>query len=433
MFYLGRGTNESQFCSDQSHLMVLGPPRSGKTTSLVIPNLLSHQGPTLVTSTKTDILDVTQSRLRSKGDVWLFDPSGTLEVPPGVRQLRWSPVDETNSLDRAVVVADTLVDASLGEIRGEGAHWSERAKAMLAPMLLAANIAGLEASDLVSWIDRRDMIEPVAILQAGDQYRAAEILSGLAQAEQRELSGIFSSASGALSCYRFESALKAGTDSNFSTKQFISSSDTVFVISPTSVQKAVAPVVVSLIDQIRAHRYSAGGEVTNKRVMMLLDEMANIAPLPSLPSILSEGASQGVSIMGCLQDLSQAERRWPGMSKGFLTLFGTAIVLSGIADYTTLRNFSELSGRHYVPETQLQISQRSRFTSSVSRSLRLNEKPLFSASDIQRMGDSRAVVFDFRREPGFVELTPYFTLIKGERDLRSIAQRDIASDNVWQR
>ena len=66
--------------------------------------------------------------------------------------------------------------------------------------------------------------------------------------------------------------------------------------------------------------------------LLALDEVANIAPIPDLPAMVSEGAGQGLLVLACLQDLSQARGRWGHAADGFLSLFGTTVVLPGIAD-----------------------------------------------------------------------------------------------------
>ena len=72
--------------------------------------------------------------------------------------------------------------------------------------------------------------------------------------------------------------------------------------------------------------------------------MANIAPLPQLPSLVAEGGSQGLETVACLQDLSQARARWGAAADGFLTLFGWKMLLPGIADMRTLQLVSALAG-----------------------------------------------------------------------------------------
>ena len=76
-----------------------------------------------------------------------------------------------------------------------------------------------------------------------------------------------------------------------------------------------------------------------------LDEVANIAPIHDLPALVSEAGGQGLHVMACLQDLSQARARWGDQAaEGFLTLFQTKLVLPGISDPRTLEALSLVLG-----------------------------------------------------------------------------------------
>ena len=105
---------------------------------------------------------------------------------------------------------------------------------------------------------------------------------------------------------------------------------------------------MGMIDEVknRSFALSSGRERDSSRppLALILDEMANIAPLGSISSILSEGASQKVMLLGALQDLSQARTRWGEASQGFLTLFGSTLVFPGISDSSSLRQLSLVSG-----------------------------------------------------------------------------------------
>jgi hypothetical protein len=72
--------------------------------------------------------------------------------------------------------------------------------------------------------------------------------------------------------------------------------------------------------------------------------------------MVSEGAGQGLLVLACLQDLSQARARWGQAADGFLSLFGTTVVLRGIADTATLRDLSALAGNHQVVSTTISRS-----------------------------------------------------------------------------
>ncbi|MGH9056760.1 MAG: TraM recognition domain-containing protein, partial [Acidimicrobiales bacterium] len=66
-------------------------------------------------------------------------------------------------------------------------------------------------------------------------------------------------------------------------------------------------------------------------------------------AMVSEGGGQGLLTLACLQDLSQARQRWGPAADGFLTLFGTKLVLPGIADLATLDLVSRLAGEVDIP------------------------------------------------------------------------------------
>ncbi len=112
---------------------------------------------------------------------------------------------------------------------------------------------------------------------------------------------------------------------------------------------------MGLIEEIRAATYAdaarrlAEGDVVDPPVLLALDEVANVAPLPDLAGIVSDGAGQGLLTLACLQDLSQARVRWGHAVEGFMSLFGTKVILPGIGDLRTLELVSALAGETDVP------------------------------------------------------------------------------------
>jgi type IV secretory pathway TraG/TraD family ATPase VirD4 len=176
------------------------------------------------------------------------------------------------------------------------------------------------------------------------------VLAGLAATDSRELSGIWSTTAGVLAAYRSEAALATSRAPNFDPRTMATSADTVYVCAPARHQGMVAPIVVAFVEQLRAGAYGLSATGTPfEPVVLALDELANVAPLPDLPSLVSEGGSQGVMTLGCLQDLSQARQRWGPAADGFLSLFGTKVVLGGIADLSTLDLVSRLGGEIDMP------------------------------------------------------------------------------------
>ena len=89
---------------------------------------------------------------------------------------------------------------------------------------------------------------------------------------------------------------------------------TLYVVVASELQQHLAPIIAGVIRDMRSTAYAAAaadglpgtGARDRVPVLLVLDELANIAPLHDLPTLVAEGGSQGVVTLACLQDLSQA-------------------------------------------------------------------------------------------------------------------------------
>ncbi len=166
--------------------------------------------------------------------------------------------------------------------------------------------------------------------------------------DPRELSGIFSTASSVLAAYRTDGALENAERPSLDFDAFLTGTDSCYILGTGEQQRHLAPLIAGLIGDVRHAAYARSSQGHHGRALLVLDELANIAPLDDLPALVSEGASQGVVTLACLQDLSQARSRWGPAADGFLSLFGTKVVLPGVGDRRTLEAISLLAGDHDV-------------------------------------------------------------------------------------
>ncbi len=333
----------------QCSTLVLGPPRSGKTSSLVIPNILLTDGPVVSTSTKPDVMWATAPSRSRDGWAFLYDPSGEVDCPPGVERVGWSPLTTAAQWDAAVVTAEAMVGASrLSGPRSGEHHWTERAGALLSTLLHAAAMEGLPMRDVLRWIDRHNGVPALEILAsaAGEDAPATDLLAGIVATDSREQSGIWSTASGVVAAYRTRGALASTHVAPLDLEAFCDGPHTLYICSTGRRQRQFAPLVVAIVGDVRDAAYTRSRDGhTDPPTLLALDEVANIAPIPDLPAMVSEGAGQGLLVLACLQDLSQARGRWGPAADGFLSLFGTTVVLRGIADTATLRDIERAGGR----------------------------------------------------------------------------------------
>ncbi len=89
-------------------------------------------------------------------------------------------------------------------------------------------------------------------------------------------------------------------------------------------------------------------------LLLALDEVANIAPIRSLPRLLSEGIQQGIVPVLGVQDMSQARARWGEHETA--TMWSTPalrLVLAGVADPYTAQLVSDACGEQLVWRAQI--------------------------------------------------------------------------------
>lgn len=412
--YLGMGRQGLAFAPPQQGMLVLGPPRSGKSSSLVIPNALLAAGAVVSTSTKPDVLAATAPERVEMGRCWLFDPFGMTPAPPGVRQLRWSPVLGCGDWDTALKTARamTLAARPSGYL-GDQSHWTERAEALLAPLLHAAALEDAGIEQVMSWVNRHEIDVPLGILSmAGGTPQ--DSLFGLSETDPRELSGIWSTAAGVLSAYKSDHVVALAREPNFDPWVLQRTADTVYICASGRDQALTAPLVLGLLEQIRAGAYQSTaaaaqrGQWPGPPVALLLDEAANIAPIPDLPSIVSEGGSQGLVTLACFQDLSQARARWGQAADGFMTLFGTNVILGGIRDMRTLDDISRMAGEVDVPHNSVTRRPFPIGRQHPSVTLSTRRQPRLPVDAIAQLRPGQAILLNGSRPPSLLPLTPWY-------------------------
>jgi type IV secretory pathway TraG/TraD family ATPase VirD4 len=290
---------------------------------------------------------------------------------------------------------------------------------LLAPLLHAAALGERPIADVLRWILQHDLDPAGKALEAHRAELANDILLGIARTDARERSSIFSATAGVLAAYNADTARRGAAESNFDAARFVCSTDTVYITAPAHKQALAAPLIVALLEQIRyaayhshedpAARVRAGGEHAagarggggGRRaapVLWCLDEVANIAPIHDLPALVSEAGGQGLHVLACLQDLSQARARWGDAAEGFLSLFQTKLVLGGVADTRTLEAISLVLGeydRHLISHTAGRSQSHALLaphTDSEGVSYGTQRQRLLSAGEVHRLPDGHGLV-----------------------------------------
>jgi len=419
--YLGRGISGDAFSGAERSTLVLGPSRSGKTSALIVPNLLMTTHAAITTSTKDDVVKLLATSRRDVPQL-IFDPSGTVETPRGTTAISFSPIRLARTWDGALLTARSLVNARQAFHGSQNRdHWAERASALVAPLLHAAALQGLSLKKFSRSIDRRDGTEGLEILlnSYSHDHQSIALLQGILATDDRERSGIWSTASGLLDGLRTDAAQSTSRFPELDVSSFLETKSQLHIVAPSRHQSIMTPLVVGLIEEVVHRTYQDFHQ--GARLTLALDELANVAPLPTLPSIVSEGGGQGVITMACLQDLSQARARWGVSGESFLSLFPTSLVLPGIADRPTLELLSALGGRNQRSQISQSLGRRGRVSGGVKSE---REQIRLTPSDVAHGRNGMALGLGPTKQMEWIRLTPYFREERFARYLERSTERE---------
>ena len=291
------------------------------------------------------------------GSVKVHDPFGS-EYPE--LSMKWSPLAdcEDPSVCYRRVAAMTAV---AGQGVQDGDHWRGGAAAILRAYFHAAALEGLPVSVVRRWLTAQETRDPTAILRLSSSPGAmwADDLDAVKLLGDRERGSFYSVARNTLEATSEPTVLASCSSNELDIDEFLDSRSSLFIIFPSHQQQAIAPLMAGLVDSIaqRASELAAkrGGQL-DPPLMPALDEVANIAPLQSLPSLVSEGGGRGIVTLWATQSLAQLRDRY-GIEKQAAILAATTakLIFGGLSNGEDLHNISSWAGEERQSMTSTQL------------------------------------------------------------------------------
>lgn len=406
---LGRETTTHQqvwAAGDDSVLMV-GPPGSGKTASFIIPAIVEAPGAVVATSTRDEVVSRTAKwRQRDSRPCWVFAPQLDVEVD-GVDELRWSPLAGCDNPLTAITRAAALVKggAGFGSSTTNADFWEASGIAVMRCYLLAAATGGKTMADVLSWAASPAASEPAKLLSSIAPGWATE-LRRVGTGPGNLVSSIWAGVRRSLDCFSDPRVLAAcSTGTNFDIGEFLKSKGTAYLVGSGSSQLSVAPLIAALVEAIAdtARQPKGRGNLTVP-LSLILDEAANIAPLPSLPTLLSEGGGSGIQTLVVLQSLAQGRHRWSLPEMDAMWDASTIkLILPGMSHAADLEAISKLCGE--IEETR---TAKTTGSGGASTSEQAQSKPAWTPEQIRGLQTGHALLLPRRLRPVEIESEPYW-------------------------
>ncbi|WP_263730457.1 type IV secretory system conjugative DNA transfer family protein [Cellulomonas sp. SG140] len=411
-YRLGSLRGRDLWCTVEDSVLLVGPPRMGKGLHLVIPWVLDAPGPVVTTSTRPDTLAVTvRARRRQSRPVAIFDPQRLAGIAGG---LAWSPIRGCEAPHTAMVRARGLAaGAGLGKSVTDADFWAGQTETALRCLLHAAALDGRRTIDLYRWsLNPALADDAITIL---NRYSPAEgwadALDTVVHSDPRTRDSIWLAVRQALGAMADPDVLatldpKPGTE--FDPATFLRESGTLYLLASSVAAASCAPLIAAFVEDItetaRTLAARAPGARLDPPLLLALDEIANLTPLPSLPSLMSEGGGSGITTLAVLQSLAQARNRWGEHAADTIWDAATVkVVLGGLGKYRDLDEVAQLLGHiDELVETRTAGRGGDRSSSTSVRSV-----PVMPPAVLRTLPFGTGVLLLRQTKPTVIDLCPW--------------------------
>jgi type IV secretion system protein VirD4 len=389
--------NGSTLTSDApAHALVVGPTRSGKGVSFVIPNGYVWQGSSVWFDPKRENAAALAAHRKALGDkVFVFSP--------GERHShRYNPPDFVNRDER--MATDCLVVASF-LIPDDGREiWGRSARILLAAMigfvLAAKQFEGRRHLRAVAELTttQADFRDVLKLLLKGEQDNVPQWVSDgfnqfIAIEPETRNSALFNITT-ALGPWNNEliAAVTAATD--FDIRNLRRERMAIFIGCSIAQLEIFRPVLKLLIQQIHDQLMSAPpGKAEPYQVLMMIDEFRQLGRMDDLVSKLTINAGYGFRMCLILQDVSQLDELY-GKAVRETTVSACQVKLFiRINDMATSEYVSEMLGsRTQEVATPTIRAGHGGLFSSRDRSIHYIERPLRAPQELREMSEDIAIL-----------------------------------------
>jgi type IV secretion system protein VirD4 len=387
----------------EDNVLLLGVQRSGKTSTVVVPTLLTWSGAALATSTKEELVRLTAGYRSKIGPVWVFAPldrdtSWIDEL--GLQAATWNAIASITDCGSAAELADHFT--AHGK-RSGAAHWYLSASNLITALAVLVKERNSDMASLVMALNRTAQADYTELSKLVDDPRAADLLMAHALTPDREAGSIASTARSCLGLWVDQRVClaTASSERELDLDDLLTQGGTLYLVAPAEEAERCRPLFSALIATLLRKatlRARTEGGVLSPRLLLALDEAANFARIPRLAGYASSGPGQGIQLLLCFHDLAQIESGY-GREEA-RTVWNNCrarLLLPGQGDLVTLEHFSRAIG----DETRTYRLNQSDARGASSSEQRTG-RPLCSPDDIRRM--SQAILVYASAPPARLQL-----------------------------
>lgn len=413
---LGRWNDRLIGHDDRRHIVTVAGTQAGKSSTVLIPNLLRYPGSVLVLDPKGELARATAARRAAMGQrVYVLDPFGEMETETAAH----NPFDELGQGRPDHVAADAaqLADALIIS-NNKDPHWTDSAKNLIRGLTL----------HLLSTASRYATLRQVRGLLNGTPAEMDALFSamtgsaafdgivgnigrsflGKLEAGGRELQGILSTAQEQTA--PLDDVARITERSDFRLSDLGSGRMSIYLVLPGMRMGTHYRWLRLVIQQALAAMERAPVRRDQLPVWFILEEFPSLGHMRSIETAAGLMAGFGVKLWSVLQDLTQLQTHYP---KSWETFLGNAGIIQafGNADVTTTEHLSKMLGTTQVIERQsVRVSGQAMSHGDTGLRENLRNVRLLDANEITRnfsRETNRQLILVPGRPPLYMERMPH--------------------------
>lgn len=400
--------------ADRGAVALVGPSRSGKTTA-AIGGILEWRGPAVLSSVKADLLATTYSWRAGRGDVLVYDPTGTT----GSATASWSPLREAKSIIGSQRAARSLCDAApRGEdVEGGLDFWLTQAEILLSGLLWTAANMGRDMATVTEWVMVQDRPTEAGLGQVktfvdgllkseDDEVRngavqASRSLLSVWRMEERTRSSVYATAQSVVWPWADPGVASAsrGPGVNLDWLLDAERENSVYLCAPIEDQQRLAPAFGGLLNDIIRQVYlrvARENRPLDPPLLIVVDEAGN-TPLRALPEYASTLAGLGVLLVTVWQSLAQIEESYRGHADTIITNHLSKVFYGGQSDPSALRYLAQVLG-----DAEIDTTSRTRTLGPDSTQHSTTHLPLVPAHVARQMRSGNALLIHGTLPPAHI-------------------------------